>query len=579
MTQPDLVIRNGMIYDGSGDVPYAADLAVTGGKISAIGGDIPTGKEEIDANGKIVTPGFIDVHTHYDGQVTWSNRIDPSSWNGVTTVMIGNCGVGFAPCKPHQRDKLVKLMEGVEDIPEPVLAKGLPWNWESFGEYLDSIDGKPFDVDVVTQVPHAALRVYVMDDRAVAQADASPEEQAEMAKLAAEAIEAGALGFSTSRTINHKTKAGEHTPTLGAPADELVEIARAVGATGKGWLQMISDFDEPEAEMTMLRRMGQESGRPMTMSLIQFDDRPEVWRTTLNGITAANEAGEKITGQVLPRPIGLMLGFEISMNPFMLCDSWKEIADLEFEDKIAKLKTPEFRAKLIAEFPENHPKAFRMANFDQLYPLGDPPNYEPAPEDSIKTRAARAGVSPQEMAYDLLMQNDGKAMLFTARANYSYGDCEVTAEMMRSPHTLIGLGDGGAHVGFLSDASAFTYMLTHWSRDRTRGERMPLEWAVKRLTRDNAAAIGLMDRGLLAVGKKADINVIDFEKLGINPPEVLYDLPAGGKRMVQKTRGYEATIVAGEVVYRNGVATGALPGRLVRGAQGAPEDAVAVAAE
>jgi N-acyl-D-aspartate/D-glutamate deacylase len=579
MTQPTLVIRNGMIYDGSGGAPYQADLAVTDGRISAIGGDIPAGKEEIDAKGKIVTPGFIDVHTHYDGQVTWSNRIDPSSWNGVTTVMVGNCGVGFAPCKPHQRDKLVELMEGVEDIPEPVLAKGLPWNWESFGEYLDSIDGKPFDVDVVTQVPHAALRVYVMDDRAVAQADATPEEQAEMAKLAAEAIEAGALGFSTSRTINHKTKAGVHTPTLGAPADELVEIARAVGKTGKGWLQMISDFDEPEAEMTMLRRMGQESGRPMTMSLIQFDDRPEVWRTTLNGITAANEAGEKITGQVLPRPIGLMLGFEISMNPFMLCKSWKEIADLDFEAKVAKLKTPEFRAKLIAEFPENHPMAYRMANFDQLYPLGDPPNYEPGPEDSITARAERAGVKPQEMAYDLLMQNDGRAMLFTARANYSYGDCEVTAEMMRSPHTLIGLGDGGAHVGFLSDASAFTYMLTHWCRDRTRGARMPLEWAVKRLTSDNAHAIGLMDRGLLQVGRKADINVIDFDELGINPPEVLYDLPAGGKRMVQRTRGFEANIVAGEVVYRNGVATGALPGRLVRGAQAAPEETVAVAAE
>jgi N-acyl-D-aspartate/D-glutamate deacylase len=317
----------------------------------------------------------------------------------------------------------------------------------------------------------------------------------------------------------------------------------------------------------MLRRMGQESGRPMTMSLIQFDDRPEVWRTTLNGIAAANAAGEKITGQVLPRPIGLMLGFEISMNPFMLCESWKEVADLDFPDKVAVLRTPEFRAKMIAEFPENHPMSFRMANFDQLFPLGDPPNYEPGPEDSIKSRAARAGVKPQEMAYDLLMENDGKAMLFTARANYSYGDLSVTAEMMQSPHTLIGLGDGGAHVGFLSDASAFTYMLTHWSRDRTRGEQLPLEWAVKRLSRDNAEAIGLMDRGLLEVGKKADINVINFDELGICPPEVLYDLPANGKRMVQRTKGYDATIVAGQVVYRKGVETGALPGRLVRGAQ------------
>jgi len=421
-SQSDLVIRKGTIYDGSGGAPYQADLAITDGKISAIGSGIPAGKEEIDAHGKIVTPGFVDVHTHYDGQVTWSNRIDPSSWNGVTTVMVGNCGVGFAPCKPHQREKLVELMEGVEDIPEPVLAEGLPWNWESFGDYLDSIDGKPFDIDVVTQVPHAALRVYVMGDRAVAREDATPEEQAEMAALAAEAIEAGALGFSTSRTINHKTKAGVHTPTLGAPAQELIEIGRAVGKTGKDWLQLISDFDEPEEEMAMLRRMAQESGRPMTMSLIQFDDRPEVWRKTLDGIRAANAAGEKVTGQVLPRPIGLMLGFEISMNPFMLCESWKQIADLDFEDKIAVLRTPEFRAKLLAEFPENHPMAYRMANFDQLFPLGDPPNYEPGPEDSVAARAARAGVTPREIAYDLLMQNDGKAMLFTARANYSYGD-------------------------------------------------------------------------------------------------------------------------------------------------------------
>ena len=290
MTQPDIVIRNGMVYDGSGGTPYAADIAIADGKISAIGGSIPAGAEEIDAQGKMVTPGFIDVHTHYDAQVTWSSRINPSSWNGVTTVMIGNCGVGFAPCKPHQRDKLVELMEGVEDIPEPVLTEGLPWNWETFDDYLNSLDGKEYDLDVVTQVPHAALRVYVMDDRAVAQADATPEEQAEMAALAAEAIEAGALGFSTSRTINHRTVAGDYTPTLGAAEQELVEIAEAVGETGMGWLQVISDFDDPAEEMASLRKMAEVSNRPMTITVLQRDNRPELWRETMADISAANEA-------------------------------------------------------------------------------------------------------------------------------------------------------------------------------------------------------------------------------------------------------------------------------------------------
>jgi N-acyl-D-aspartate/D-glutamate deacylase len=563
--KPDLVIRGGTLVDGSGDAPYQADIAVTDGTILAIGQDLRRGVEEIDARGRIVTPGFVDVHTHYDAQVTWSNRINPSSWNGVTTVMIGNCGVGFAPCKPHQRDKLVELMEGVEDIPEPVLTEGLPWNWETFSDYLDALDGKPFDLDVVTQVPHAALRVYVMGERGVAREDATPEDRAEMARLAAEGIRAGALGFSTSRTINHRTIAGAYTPTLGAAEQELIEIAEAVGETGSGWLQVISDFDDPVQEMGMLRRLAQASGRPMTITVLQRDKRPELWRETMADIAAANAEGAQIFGQVLTRPTGVMLGFEISLNPFMACPAWREIADLPHVEKVARLSQPDFKARILAERQEDHLMRSRVTQWDRIFPLGDPPDYEPAADKSVAARAACEGRSPEEVGFDMLLEGDGKTILYRPLSNYSYGNLDTVADMMQHPNSLVGLGDGGAHVGVLTDASAITYMLTHWTRDRDRGAKLSLPWAVKRLTRDNATAIGLNDRGLLAVGKKADINVIDHDNLKIGAPEVLYDLPGGGKRMVQRTEGYDATIVAGQIVYRKGVATNALPGRLVRG--------------
>ena len=563
--KPDLVIRGGTLVDGSGDAPYQADIAVTDGTILAIGQDLRRGVEEIDARGRIVTPGFVDVHTHYDAQVTWSNRINPSSWNGVTTVMIGNCGVGFAPCKPHQRDKLVELMEGVEDIPEPVLTEGLPWNWETFSDYLDALDGKPFDLDVVTQVPHAALRVYVMGERGVAREDATPEDRAEMARLAAEGMRAGALGFSTSRTINHRTIAGAYTPTLGAAEQELIEIAEAVGETGSGWLQVISDFDDPVQEMGMLRRLAQASGRPMTITVLQRDKRPELWRETMADIAAANAEGAQIFGQVLTRPTGVMLGFEISLNPFMACPAWREIADLPHVEKVARLSQPDFKARILAERQEDHLMRSRVTQWDRIFPLGDPPDYEPAADKSVAARAACEGRSPEEVGFDMLLEGDGKTILYRPLSNYSYGNLDTVADMMQHPNSLVGLGDGGAHVGVLTDASAITYMLTHWTRDRDRGAKLSLPWAVKRLTRDNATAIGLNDRGLLAVGKKADINVIDHDNLKIGAPEVLYDLPGGGKRMVQRTEGYDATIVAGQIVYRKGVATNALPGRLVRG--------------
>ena len=416
--KPDLVIRNGNVIDGTGGKSYLADIGITNGLISEIGSNIKTGKEEINAEERVVTPGFIDVHTHYDAQVTWSNRITPSSWNGVTTVLIGNCGVGFAPCKPHQRDQLVELMEGVEDIPEPVLTEGLPWNWETFEEYLDALNSKNFDLDVITQVPHAALRVYVMGDRGVSREEATQTDRQEMARLAAQAIESGAFGFSTSRTINHRTVAGAYTPTLGAAEQELMEIGKAVGKTGKGWLQVISDFDDPLKEMDLLKRMAEISKRPMTITVLQRADRPELWRETMADIRKANLDGNHIVGQVLTRPTGVMMGFEISLNPFMACRAWQEIEELPHPEKMKYLSRPSFRLRMLTEPQGEHIMRSRVMAWDKIFPLGDPPDYEPSPEFSIAAQAEMKGMPPDELAYDLLLKNNGKNILYRPLSNY-----------------------------------------------------------------------------------------------------------------------------------------------------------------
>ena len=562
-----LVIRGGTVVDGSGGDPIEADVAVRGGRIAAVGPGLPRGEEEIDARGKLVTPGFVDVHTHYDAQVTWSNRITPSSWNGVTTLMMGNCGVGFAPCQPEQREMLIELMEGVEDIPEVVLTEGLPWNWESFEDYLNALDTRRYDLDVVAQVPHAAVRTYVMGDRALAHEPADADDRAKMARIAAAGVRAGALGFSTSRTINHKTLAGAHTPTLKAEIDELIEIGTAVGATGLGWLQVISDFEDQESEFDMLRRIVRAAGRPMTITILQRDAKPDAWRDLMERIADANAHGLRIFGQVLTRPTGIMLGFEITQNPFVNRPSWTKIANLPFAEKLAALRRPDFRAQLISETNPDARLANRVSNWERIFPLGDPPDYEPAPDDSVAAMAARAGLDPAALAYDLLLENDGRTILYRPLSNYSYGDLETVRAMFSHPNSLVGLGDGGAHVSILSDASAITYMLTHWTRDRTRGAKVPLPWAIKRLSRDNAAAIGLNDRGLLRPGLKADINVIDYDSLQLRVPQVVYDLPSGGRRLAQKIDGYDATIVSGVPVQVDGEETGELPGRLVRGPQ------------
>jgi N-acyl-D-aspartate/D-glutamate deacylase len=562
----DLVIRGGTVIDGSGRDAFEADVAIEAGKIVTVGKVSARGKEEIDARGKIVTPGFVDPHSHYDAQATWSSRITPSSWHGVTTTLIGNCGVGFAPCEPANRGLLIKLMEGVEDIPEPVLTEGLQWNWQSFPDFLDALAARPFDLDIATQVPHAAVRVHVMGQRGVDREPATEADAEAMARLAAEGIRAGALGFSTSRTINHKTKAGEHIPTLDAEEAELATIARALPS---GWLQVISDFDEPESEFAMLRRLVEQSGRPMAITILQRDAVPEEWRRITGWIADAHRSGLPMLGQVLTRPTGIILGFEISQNPFLGRPSYDAIADLPFAEKIAELRQPERRAKILAEDTEDYGLRRRVRRWDRMFPMSDPPNYEPSPEDSIAARAVQMGRDPAEFAYDLLLENNGKTLLYRPLSNYTYGNLDTVHDMLAHDATIVGLGDGGAHVGILSDASALSTMLAHWTRDR-KGERFALPWAVKRITRDSAQAIGLHDRGVVANGYKADLNVIDYDRLRVRAPEVVYDLPAGGRRLIQRANGYDVTIVSGTPVSRNGEATGALPGRLIRGAQATP---------
>ncbi len=568
---PSLVIRNGTIVDGSGGEPYVADLAVADGRIAAIGPALPRGDTEIDATGKLVTPGFVDVHTHYDAQATWAERLSPSTWNGVTTALLGNCGVGFAPCHPEQRDMLVKLMEGVEDIPEVVLTEGLPWNWHTFPEFMDALAARRYDTDIAVQVPHAALRVYVMGQRGADREIASAGDRAAMAALTREGIEAGALGFSTSRTLNHRTLDGKHIPTLRAEEAELSEIAAAMGA---GWVQIVSDFDDPDAEFGLFRRIAEHSGRPVTLTLLQSDSRPDGWRGLLDHIAEANATGLSITGQIRSRPTSVLLGFELSQNPFMRRPSYRAIEALPFAERLSHLRDPVFRTRLLGEEFQGGRRSRRVMQWDRLFALGGPPDYEPAPDQSIAARAARENRTPDEVAYDLLMENDGRGILYLPVTNYAAGNLDVVRDMIAHPDTLIGLGDGGAHVGVMCDATATSYTLTHWTRDRGRGGLFSVPFIIKRLTRDNAAAIGLHDRGLLKPGLKADINVLDYDKLLLRSPEIAYDLPAGGKRLIQRTAGFDATIVSGEVVYRQGIATGALPGRLVRGAQ---RDASAVA--
>ncbi len=573
----DLVIRNGMLVDGTGTAPIEADVGVKAGVIAAVGRIVGRGAEEIDARGKIVTPGFVDVHTHYDGQATWDHRMQPSSWHGVTTVVMGNCGVGFAPCRRDDHERLIKLMEGVEDIPFAVLSDGLPWNWESFPDYLDALQARRFDVDIGTQLPHAALRVYVMGQRGADREPATEADIAAMAAIAKRAVEAGALGFSTSRTLNHRTSDGQPTPTLTASEDELTGIAMGLAAAQSGVLQFVSDFNDPDAEFAMLRRLVEKSGRPLSFSLVQGPPSAKhAWRGQLAALERANAEGLAMKAQVCARPIGLLFGFELTMNPFSMHPTYQAIAKLPLAERVARLRDPETRARLLAEHPEDTGWARSMNAWDRLILVQPTPDYEPTPDQAVAAAAARRNVSPEQIALEHLLANDGRGMLYLPFLNYAEGSLDPAYQMLLHEHTIPGLSDGGAHVGMICDGSFPTSNLTLMTRDRTRGPKVDLAQMVKMQSRDTAAALGLHDRGLIEVGLRADLNVIDYDRLHLHAPQVAHDLPAGGRRLIQRADGYVATIVAGEITYRDGDATDALPGRLVRGAQSAP---VAVANE
>ncbi|MEN8722839.1 MAG: amidohydrolase family protein [Alphaproteobacteria bacterium] len=570
----DLVIRNGKIYDGTGDAPFMGDVAIDDGKITAVGTVPSKGRDEIDAAGQIVTPGFVDAHTHYDGQVTWDPYLQPSTFHGVTTIVMGNCGVGFAPIHKDQRDWVIRLMEGVEDIPGTALHEGINWQWESFPDYLNALDKTPLAIDVATQVPHGAVRAYVMGERGPAQEPATPEEIEEMGRVAAEAIEAGALGFSTSRTEKHRDSDGNLAPTINALEEELVGIAKAVAKTGKGVLQGISDFYDFDAEWKIFRRMVKESGLPISITVEQQDVRPDWWKQLLTAINEAQADGLPMRGQVPPRPTGVLLGLDCTLNPFTFHPAFLEVAALPHDDKVAKLKDPEFRALLLSQEPiklNNEVVDHIMESHHKMFDLGEPANYEPAPEESVAAVAERDGKSAYEVALDMMLERDGHAMLYFPLFNYYTGNLDIVHEMLTHPHTVFGLGDGGAHCGALCDSSFPTTLIQHWGRDRTRGPKLPLEQLISMQTKETAELMGIQDRGLLKPGYKADVNIIDFDNMVLHAPEVVYDLPAGGRRLIQKADGYTKTIVSGVVAFEDGQPTGALNGKLIRGAQPAPD--------
>lgn len=577
MASHSTIIRNGLIFDGTGSPPYEADIAIDGDIISEIGQVEGSGLNEIDAEGQIVTPGFVDIHTHYDGQAAWGDRLDPSSLHGVTTAVMGNCGVGFAPVHESDHDRLIQLMEGVEDIPFPVLAEGLPWQWESFADYLDFLTPRRFDIDLAAQVPHAALRVYVMGDRGVNREEATDDDISKMAKLAHDAVMAGALGFSTSRTLNHRSADGNPTPTLTASERELLGIAMGLRKAGRGTLQFVSDFDDMHEEMAMLRRLVEKSGRPLSVSIAQADSKPTLWRHLTDWLEQGVADGLPMRGQVGPRPVGVLLGLELTLNPLSGHPSFAKIADLPLNKKVEALRDPTLRAQLLTEEAGSKNPFVRalLANFGKIFVLGDPPDYEPTEDKTVAAIAKNRGVSEVEVALDLMLENNGRGVLYFPFLNFADGNLDSTRTMLESNATLPGLSDGGAHVGMICDGSFPTTLLTHWGRDRTRGDKLPLELLIKKQSCDTAHWVGLHDRGVLMPGYRADINVIDFDKLRLHLPEINYDLPAGGRRLMQRATGYTATLVAGEVTYLDGTPTDAKPGKLVRGAQTKPKQKLA----
>ncbi|HEX2382897.1 MAG TPA: amidohydrolase family protein [Acidimicrobiales bacterium] len=564
----DLIIRGGTLIDGTGASRRSGDVGVADGRVVAVGRVDEQAERTVDADGALVTPGFVDIHTHYDGQATWDPRLQPSSGHGVTTIVMGNCGVGFAPVRPTDHAQLIELMEGVEDIPGAALHEGLPWDWGSIGEYLDALDRRPHDIDFATQVCHGPVRLFVMGQRGADREPATAEEIAEMGRIAAEGVRAGALGFTTSRTLNHRTSRGEPTPTLTAARAELVGIARALGEAGAGVLQVVSDFPDFDDEMGTLLEMMRASGRPLSVSLSQSAPG-HGYRRVLDTLTAANGEGLHMRAQVAARGIGVLLGLQASINPLQGSETFRSLDAGSLPRLVARLSEPSVRAAIIDELAGGGGRM--LAILDRVFELGDPPDYEPDPSSSIGARAAAAGISPAELLYDLLLRDGGETLLYWPILNYFDGNLDPAAEMLSHPHAVPGLSDGGAHVGTICDASFPTTLLAFWGRDRKQGKTFDPEWIVQRQCRATAEAVGLLDRGIVAPGYKADLNVIDFDNLGMHRPRLVFDLPAGGKRLLQPSTGYLHTFVSGVEVCTGGESTGATPGRLVRGAKADPK--------
>ena len=566
----DIVIRGGTIIDGTGKAAFTGDLAIAGDRIAGVGGRQDPGRREIDATGLLVTPGWVDVHTHYDGQAMWDPLLAPSCWHGVTTAMFGNCGVGFAPVRAQHRAALMDLMEGVEEIPGVVLADGLTWEWESFPEFLDALERRPHAIDIAAQIAHLPLRVYVMGDRAIRLEAAKADDIAEMRRLTVEALRAGAFGFTTSRTDSHKTPIGEMVPSRHAASDELLGIGSALGAVGAGAFGMNSDFDDEEAELAWMTQLATETGRPVWFLLTDRYEDPTRWRRLLQAVHAARAGGAHLTAQIAGRPIGVMLGIGTALNPFTVRPSYRKLDGLSIPEQRARLRDPALRRQILAEKP-SEAEVSKLAQFRQLitkrwdkfFVMGDPPDYEPSEEMSIAAISVREGRAPDEVAYDYLTEAENRFLYFPL-VNYVHGDHEPIREMLTDPATLLGLSDGGAHCASIVDAGMPSFMLSHWGRDRRRGPRLPLELLVKRQTSETADFFGLSDRGRLQPGLRADVNLIDFDRLRLHRPELVNDMPAGGLRFVQRVDGYEATLVAGVPIFERGAHTGAMPGRLVR---------------
>lgn len=565
----ELVIRGATVVDGTGTAPFSADVAITDGVVQAVGRDVGSGTREIQADGALVTPGWVDVHTHYDGQATWDPYLSPSTWHGVTTAIMGNCGVGFAPVKPERREWLIKVMEGVEDIPGSVLSEGIAWDWETFPEYLDALDGHPKALDFGAQLPHAAVRAYVMGDRAIHHDEASPTDLIAMRQIVREGLEAGAMGFSTGRTFLHKYDERKYPPGSFATEEEVMALGSVLGEVGHGVFQMTSNHPTLEQEIPWLNALARNNKLPVFFNLQQTDDAPDVWKTIKTTLDKARDDNVPLYGGISGRPVGILFSWQSTLHPFIAHPTYQKLAELPFEQKLSELRKPDVRARILGEQATllDRRATTLFSSFHKIYPLDSSgiPDYEPSPDTSIAAVAQATGQEPLRMIYDLMLENNGTKILYYPSFNYSYENLDHLYELLQHSNTVNSLADGGAHCGYICDVSMPTFMLTHWVRGRSRGPQLPLEWIVRRQTLDTAQLYGLQDRGVIKPGYKADVNIIDPQALTLYSPEMVFDLPAGGRRLIQRADGYVATIVAGKPIFERGEATGDLPGKLLRG--------------